>query len=377
MIDLKVPKSMSPYGLVPTLERFKEAITYLYSKKYLKNLFTADDTQASIQAALDNDGYAYLLPGNYTLTETLVLPRRYGCALIGLGGSIAYVKSAPIHPGLISGGTVTLNWAGPSDVPMIRVLGAEYRLDGLCLVGSDQTQIGVLVENGQRADYAVRGGKGYIPSIIGANLDCVMQFGLWKNGDNADVTSVGRLTAYDCNAAVRVLGGLSFELHFDYVRNARCPITFDCQDGGGLHCGGGQILATGGTLLKLGVVNPTASTYVIRGWHVDEPAAQKGYKLVECTDRSWATVNIQAHLPQNEAVGPIAHLIGPVSLKLENCANLYPESIVGVDHNAGTPVVIADGCRLKGAWTDKNLLVGDGTSIMQNCFNNKGGILTL
>ncbi len=336
--------------------------------QHIPNVFAPGDSQARIQAALDRDGYAYLLPGTYTLRETLTLPKRYGCALIGMGGSSCHVPGG-IHPGLISNGAVVLKWAGAPGEPMVRVRGAEWRLDGCSLHGP--ASIGLLVEN----DNGGMGtGKGYVPSLTVCGCEVGVQFGKVATGDNGDVSSFGRLTAYDCGTVVRVIAPLGFELHFGYVRNARCPVVFDCRAGGGLHCYGGQTLERGGTVLRLGAVNPTASRYTIRGWHVDAPAAASGFKILECVDRSWADVTAEVFLPQLPYPTPIAKMIGPVSLKLERCSNLRPSAVLGIGHAAGTPVVIADGCRLRGKWDGAKLLTGEGMAVMRDCFDNRGVI---
>lgn len=368
---LSLDTATADTGLIRT-----QPIPTIQARQPLLHVMTPSNTQAEIQAEMDTYGVVYLLPGTYNWDTTFTMPRKYGCALIGLGGSHAYVASSPIAPGLISAGAVKINWTGASSATMIRVLGAEFRIDGINLIGSDKTQKGVLVENGDPNTFAVRGGKGYIPHLTGMNLDCVIQFGLEDNGDNGDVTSVGRLTGYDCNAIVRVLGGLSFELHFDYVRNARCPIVFDCQYGGGLHCRGGQVLGNVAvTLLKIAESNPTASSYVIEGIHVDSPAASSGFKLVEATERSWADITIQAHLPEASYPVPIAELIGPMSLNLRRCSNLRPGAVEGTTDAAGNPVVVADNCRLRGTWSlASDLLTSAGTAVMNDCYSHTGVI---
>lgn len=363
------------WSSLDTAEGAYTRLALLEQRPQLRNLFTPRDPQAAIQSALDRDGYAYLAPGRYRINKKLTVPRRYGCGLIGLGGSTAYVRSNPIHPKLYSDGAAILEWEGGPTDAVIEVLGAEARLDGLNIIGGDQTERGILVQNGHRSEHAVRGGKLNIGSLTGANLETLIQFGVDGGGDNADVTTVGRLTAYDCKTIVRVAGNLSFELHFGYVRNARCDTVFDCQAGGGLHCGGGQTLERGGTVLRLGAVNPTASRYTIRGWHVDAPAAASGFKILECVDRSWADVTAEVFLPQLPYPTPIAKMIGPVSLRLPGCSNLRPESIHGIAHAAGTPVVIADGCRLRGVWRGKNLLTGAGTERLRDCFDESGTML--
>lgn len=370
---IKIPKSMTPYGLRPTLEEIAQHIDGLERRATLPHLITPASAAEAIQAALDLDGYAYLLPGEYTLRETLTLPRQYGCALIGLGGSSCYVKGKPISRGLVSGGAVVFKWAGPPGVPMVRVLGAEFRIDGLNLHGEGVAEIGLQINNEPRGGMGP--GKGYVPYLTVADCRVAVQAGETRDNDNGDVTSFGRLTAYDCGTIFRAVGLQSFEYHFGYVRNARCGVVFDFEAGGGLHVGGGQTLGDGGTLLRLGNVNPVASTFVIRGWHVDAPAAESGFKLVECTDRSWADVTIQAHLPQRPYPTPIAELMGPVSLKLDRCSHLRPESIHGIAHAAGTPVVIADGCRLRGKWEGKKLLTGAGSERLRDCFDESGTML--
>lgn len=338
----------------------------------LRNLFIPGDPQEEIQAAINRDGYAYLLPGEYTFTETLVLPKQYRCALIGLGAGTGYVKSSPISPGLLADGAVIINWDGNETDPMIRVRGAEWKLDGLSLLGPAAT--GLLIENNNTG---LGTGKGYVPNLTVADCTVAVQFGSEATGDNGDVTSFGRLSAYDCGTIVKVIAPLGFELHFGYIRNARCDVVFDCQDGGGLHSYGGQILGgvDDGVLLKLGVVDPNSSSYVIQGWHIDSGATSAGFKLLECTDRSWADVSIQAHLPQGDYPVPIAELVGPVRLVLDGCANLRPGAVDGTTHAAGDPVVIARDCRLRGTWAAaSDLLTGDGTAIMNDCYDNTGAI---
>lgn len=366
-------------SLQPQINAIDTRVTALEAYEHLNNVFAPGATVAEIQAALDTDGYAYFLPGEYDIDETITMPRKYSCFMIGLGASVAYVKSAPISPGLILDGAVVFNWTGGSNEVMIQVLGAEFRLEGICLLGSDQTQTGVLIENGDSGTYAVRGGKGYIPYLMGADLDVLLQFGLPNNGDNGDVTSVGRLTAYDCNTIVRVAGGLGFELHFGYIRNARCDTVFDCRDGGGIYCNGVQILGDSGsdnTLFSMGVVSPNASTYHVKGLHVDSPASSNGFTLVNCTGRSWADITIEGHLPQGDYPVPIATLYGPVALKCHNLHNMRPTAITGISHAAGDPIVVVDSCRTRGSAGSLHFLTGAGSCRVTNCYNNNGAFIT-
>lgn len=340
---------------------------------------------AAINRALQACGRDYYLPlivpgRAYYINDTIEIPKRTGYALIGNGGG-SQVHEVEHKENKIGGPQSRLVWSGPPDRPMVRYRGAGLYWQGVQLHGrpkdsdAPKAAIGLLVENGQNA---LGTGKINAPYFAAFQCRAGIQFGSEWAADNGDVSQFGRLHIADCDVGMKVVGRLSQEFVIQYVRNQRCGVVFDFDGGGELHVYGGQTLGRGGTLLRLGNVNPESAAFRIQGWHVDRQGPGTSFKLLEMTQQSWADVTIQAHLPSHEEYPtPIANVIGPTRLRLEGCYGLQAGSVVCRSHRSGSPVVIVDGCRLKNGVTPESLIDaqesrGRWSVVCRDCYSHVG-----
>jgi hypothetical protein len=372
--------------------------TGLYAQPPVKKLFvktsgqpaavvvydTDEDQTVEIQAAINEAATEhlplYLIDGTeYTISDTLIIPSRYGFEFYGSGGPGI---DGTVHPDQ-RGCFTALVWDGPDDGrPMIECRAAHCRM-GIHLKGKEldgdttpENLIGMLVTR-----TTVPAGQIRFDWLRVDDMAVGVQMAAPGEGEiNCDMLQVEWLMAYNVEEVVDFQTSFSVCHDFEFIITGGCPKIFSVHGGGDIVAH--RVICLGATTIltiedDIGVlVGNGNGSYRISNVKVDE-GADSGVQLLSMeVDANIDVLFDGGLIPLTTDPMNLITAKGPCNVTVEHYRGILLESINadGTNNTTGRCNVFMDHCRTPGG--DGNNWSGtcdDATIHWRDCTPAAGG----